>query len=228
MDSNRFKELFFEVFSENVEKKEKIQKFYDDVVKRYSVKNRYYHNLEHIYSMCDYWEMYKHKFEYPNYVFYAIIYHDIIYKTRPGYMSSSEQMSAMYFFYEVFDKKWFNLNSGFGSYIMLLIESTEHVNRSKTRMPSMKNSEVKLLLDIDLSIIGSSEEEYNTYCKNIRKEYNFYPNFLYNKGRLDVLQELLKREKIFLTKEFSKFEKKARINIQNEINLLTSPKKKYG
>jgi predicted metal-dependent HD superfamily phosphohydrolase len=49
---------------------------------------------------------------------------------------------------------------------------------------------------------------------------------LYKKGRADVLKVFLDKEQIYLTKEFSCFEEKARKNIENEINLLTSSKKR--
>jgi 1-acyl-sn-glycerol-3-phosphate acyltransferase len=50
-------------------------------------------------------------------------------------------------------------------------------------------------------------------------------HFLYKNGRADVLKGFLEKKQIYLTKEFSCFEEKARKNIENEINLLTSSKK---
>ena len=85
---------------------------------------------------------------------------------------------------------------------------------------------MQLFMDIDFSILGSSESEYNEYTKGIRKEYSSFPNFLYKKGRLDFLEKMLKKENIFLTLEFKKFEEIARKNILNEINSLNLSKKR--
>jgi predicted metal-dependent HD superfamily phosphohydrolase len=53
----------------------------------------------------------------------------------------------------------------------------------------------------------------------VRKEYEIYPDEQYNLGRKGVLESFIKRKKIFLTKEFKKYEKRARKNLQDEINL---------
>ena len=80
-------------------------------------------------------------------------------------------------------------------------------------------------MDFDLAVLSKSEDVYYQYTIDIRKEYKRYPNFLYKNGRAGVLKGFLDKEQIYLTKEFSCFEEKARKNIENEINLLTSSKK---
>lgn len=213
MSSVEFKELFFEVFSQYVKTPKKIEKMYEDVVKKYSSKNRYYHNLNHIIHMSELWKKYKDSFEFPNFAFIAIVYHDIIYNTNS---SNSENESAEYFT-SLFHKKFItNIKSNEIVYISDLIKYTKH----NCFFGDKLFKDIKLFLDLDLAILSSSSSEYLNYSENIRKEFKRYPNFLYKKGRLDFLQKFLQKENIYLSNKFKKLEKIARKNIQNEINYL--------
>ena len=218
MNSSEFENLFYEVMGDFVKKPKQIDKLYLDVIKRYSSKGRFYHNIEHIYSMCDLWVQYRDKITRPSFVFLAIIYHDIIYKT---YRSDNEEQSAEYFHNLAF-KKHFSLEANEIVYIKDLIKYTKHNCFFDLKL----HKDAQFLLDFDLAVLSRSEDVYSQYTIDIRKEYKRYPNFLYKKGRTDVLKGFLDKEQIYLTKEFSCFEEKARKNIENEINLLTSSKKR--
>ena len=95
MNSNEFEKLFFKIFGEFVKNPKQVDKLYLDVIKRYSSRGRFYHNIEHIYSMCDLWVKYRDEIVKPSFVFVAIVYHDIIYKTYKA--SDNEEQSAEYF-----------------------------------------------------------------------------------------------------------------------------------
>lgn len=218
MNSIEFKELFYEVFSGFVNKPKKIDALYSDVIKKYSSKGRCYHTMDHIYSMCDLWVKYKKRIENPQFVFLAIIYHDIIYKTNKSY---NEEHSAEYFHTMAFNKS-FNLKANEIVYVKDLIRYTNHTCFFDTKL----HKDAQFLLDFDLYVLSSSSSIYNQYCKNIREEYKRYSNFVYKKGRIDVLKAFLEKEKIYLTKEFSRLEKSARKNIKNEINYLNLSKKR--
>jgi predicted metal-dependent HD superfamily phosphohydrolase len=76
-------------------------------------------------------------------------------------------------------------------------------------------------LDCDLCILGQEEVKYKIYAQQIRAEYKNVPNFLYQSGRIEVLNKFLARERIFFTDLFfAQFEKQARENIKNELILL--------
>ena len=80
------------------------------------------------------------------------------------------------------------------------------------------SGDINLFLDIDLSILGASEEDYKKYFTDTRKEYFMFPRFLYAKGRTKVLSSFLQRDSIFFTQDaIMKWEKQARINMQQEI-----------
>ena len=138
----------------------------------------------------------------------AIIYHDVIYNARKG---DNEEKSAIFA-----QKQLQKLN--FPEKDIKKIESL--IISTKLHKPLSNTFDALLLLDLDLMILGSTNEEYSTYAEKIRQEYKFVPLFLYKKKRKEVLQKFLATERIYLTDYFLKnFEEKARENIQHEISV---------
>ena len=86
----------------------------------------------------------------------------------------------------------------------------------------LENTElIALFLDLDLSVLGMSEDDYDTYAKQIREEYSHYSSTEYNEGRIALLQGFLQRERLYFTDYFyTKYESMARKNIQREIHSL--------
>ncbi|HEX8736173.1 MAG TPA: hypothetical protein VF721_12670, partial [Pyrinomonadaceae bacterium] len=80
----------------------------------------------------------------------------------------------------------------------------------------------KLFLDLDLSILGAGEKTYKNYSRDIRLEYSFVPEDLYRKSRKRILENFARREFIYFTGEVrERFEAAARLNIENEIKELS-------
>jgi predicted metal-dependent HD superfamily phosphohydrolase len=81
--------------------------------------------------------------------------------------------------------------------------------------------DAKLLVDIDLSILGASEEIFNEYEKGIRFEYKRVPGFLYKRKRAMLLRSFLTRAHIYLTEAFRRrYEQQARQNLARSIEQL--------
>ena len=62
------------------------------------------------------------------------------------------------------------------------------------------NLDAKLLIDIDLSILGSPPERFERferYDRNVRKEYAWVPGLRYQQARARVPQTFLDRPRIF-------------------------------
>ena len=77
--------------------------------------------------------------------------------------------------------------------------------------------------DADLAILGSDYDKYIHYVKSIRKEYKFYPDFVYNPGRKKVLEHFIQMTRIYKTDFFfSRYEEQARKNMNDEIRQLIS------
>ena len=95
------------------------------------------------------------------------------------------------------------------------------ISTKKHELILTENNDNSYLLDIDLSILGSNWNTYETYIKNIRKEDGMFPDFIYKKGRKKVLLHFLERKTLYFTEFYqNKFEQQARENLLKEIELL--------
>ena len=98
--------------------------------------------------------------------------------------------------------------------IELLILATDH------RDQPVRDDE-RHIADIDLSILGQPEAEYDAYASAIRKEYSHVPDFAYRKGRRSVLRGFLEWTTIFSTREFrDRYESQAHENLNRELAAL--------
>lgn len=187
-----------------------IESYWIEIEKQYSLKIRHYHNLSHIQNMLSLSEIVRDSIIDHTSFLFAIWYHDIIYKpTR----KDNEEKSAI-----LAEKrlKTLNIDEKSSKTIYNLIISTK-----KHEIILAEHKDNALLLDIDLSILGSDWDTYQNYIQNIRKEYAMYPNFMYKKGRKKVLHHFLERKTLYFTEVFqNKFEEQARQNLLKEIELL--------
>jgi len=79
----------------------------------------------------------------------------------------------------------------------------------------------KVFTDIDLSILGRLQPEFDEYETNIRKEYAWVPEEQFKEGRKAILQMFLDRNAIYSTDFFrEKYETQARDNLQRSIKEL--------
>ena len=180
---------------------------WNDIENNYSSKSRHYHNLEHLDNMIS--ELSKIQLEVNNLdcLLFAIYYHDIIYKPTK---SDNEHQSALLFKNRIaktsFDK---------------LSECIAQIEATKEHKLSADN-DTNILLDLDLSVLGKSTEEYKKYSENIRKEYRIYPDFMYRKGRKKVLKSILELDFIYKTDFFKQlYENQAKKNLKLELNQLS-------
>ncbi|SRR5258706_7991542 len=95
--------------------------------------------------------------------------------------------------------------------VYALVMATQHAVPATTE-------DAKLLVDIDLSILGADDFDYDMFERNVRKEYRWVPYFLYRKKRREILQSFLDRPSIYEKALFKeKFEAKARKNLRRAI-----------
>ena len=89
-----------------------------------------------------------------------------------------------------------------------------------TKQHKAKSNDEKLFIDADMSILASSHVEYDSYAKNIRQEYLVFSDETYIPIRIQFIEGLLGRERVFLTEEFKAQEVLARKNLQRELKRL--------
>ncbi len=201
---------------------------YIDLAARYGESHRHYHTLSHIAHALKEFDEVKHLSEHPFEVALAIYYHDAVYETKitkqhqiinaDKKRDTNEEQSA-------FLAKSAVVNAGLGNdaaeRVYNLILATAHKSVSKNSENISQTIDEKILVDVDLSILGRPEKEFKKYEENIRKEYSFVPEEIYKSVRVNVLNRFLNREKIYSTDYFhDKYEKSARKNLENSIQLL--------
>jgi predicted metal-dependent HD superfamily phosphohydrolase len=181
---------------------------FDDLCVAYGEKHRYYHTSEHISAMLRHFDDAAELAHYPYEVELAIWFHDAIYKP---FSSRNEVNSAHW-------AKTFLLEHGYDSAgahrVYRLIMATYHQG-------DVVANDEQLIVDIDLTILGSSKPVYEAFERHVRKEYRLVPSFIYRKKRKALLQSFLSRNYIYHLDYFrNKYEQVARENIKNALNNL--------
>ncbi|VUD46208.1 hypothetical protein TDB9533_00777 [Thalassocella blandensis] len=181
---------------------------YDALFAAYSEKHRFYHTAKHIEAMLKHFDAVKDLAERPAELELAIWFHDAIYKP---FSKSNEYDSATW-------AKEFSLSNNYD------LDGAERVHRlimATLHNGGVDNKDQKLIVDIDLTILGASPEIYEEFEQNVRKEYRFVPAFVYRKKRKELLESFLNSASIYNLEYFkNKYENTARDNISRAIQLL--------
>ncbi|MEM6883488.1 MAG: hypothetical protein AAF571_00545 [Verrucomicrobiota bacterium] len=168
----------------------------------YNSPERAYHNFTHIEFCLSMLDEYHALAKNPQQIELAIWFHDLVYDTHSHTNEADSATVAVSFLRE----------TEYHVAVEQLILATEH--RSE---PQQADS--RLIADIDLAILGSSEDAYMQYSKEIRKEYEWVPSVEFHSKRRDILQRLLDRTYIFYTEQMRfRLEEQARKNLKNELD----------
>jgi predicted metal-dependent HD superfamily phosphohydrolase len=183
--------------------------FFESTASRYAEPHRAYHNLTHIKSLLEQAEALRDQIHDYTAVRLAIWFHDVIYDTR---RSDNEERSAEF---AATAMNSLSVLADTSAAVQTMILAT------KGHSPMNAPDDLKLFLDLDLSILGAPEEIYQTYSAAIRQEYSWVPGFLYRRERRKILNAFLQRDQLYHTRVMAaRFEAQARRNIANEINSL--------
>lgn len=171
-----------------------------EVALRYAEPHRSYHNLSHIDRMLRWFDASNAA---DDGMELAIWYHDVIYVPLDP---QNEAQSAQFFLdaWEGF------LDPASAVRVVRLILAT---NPAQARSDLLDEAQV---VDIDLSILGSAPDEYDVYCRAIRKEYAVVPDAVFRPGRRALLEKFLSQP-VYATEFFrDRLEKQARENLERE------------
>ena len=203
------REVFTNILSKYTDDINFINDQWDHILSEYNGHKRYYHNIEHLRNIYQILIPVKAEIENWDAVLFCLFYHDIIYKVSK---SNNEEKSAEY------AKKILEAVTVPKETVGLVYDMI-----TATKGHSISSIEdINYFTDADLSILGKRRAEYIAYMDNVRKEYKMYPNFMYTKGRVKVLEHFLGMERIYKTSFFyENFEVQAKDNITFEIKTLS-------
>ena len=182
-----------------------------DVLKgRYTEPHRHYHNPRHISECLAEFDSARHLAVQPVAVELAIWFHDAIYDTHAA---DNEEQSAL-----LADQCL--VEAGSESEVRLAVG---HLVLATKKHDIATHVDAPLLVDIDLSILGSPENRFVEYEAQIRQEYAWVPDALFAEKRAEILEGFLSRDSIYSTESFSKrLENRARENLRASIEKLRS------
>ena len=84
-----------------------------------------------------------------------------------------------------------------------------------------EDPDTRLLVDIDLAILGQPAHIFDVYEQQIRQEYAWVPQEAFRQGRTRILRVFLHRSSIYATAHFRPcYEEQARINIARSLRAL--------
>jgi predicted metal-dependent HD superfamily phosphohydrolase len=178
--------------------------------RRYAAPDRHYHGQPHIDACLRLFDEVRSQFADPDAAELAFWFHDAIYdaKASDNEEQSADLAAAMLSACGVSPKHI--------DVIRELILATKH-NATPT------DADARLLVDIDLSILGTDAATFDAYERAIRQEYAHVPDDAFRAGRAAVLRKFLARDRIYATETFaSRYETHARENIARSLAALAN------
>ncbi len=184
------------------------EKVYFSLSKAYQEKHRHYHTDAHIDACLRHFDEVKYLAESPFQIEMALWFHDAVYKP---FAKDNERQSA----------DWCSDFLTQNEVDNATIQNIETLIMATLHHAIPENNDTQLLVDIDLSILGTSRKTYQEFEQQVRKEYRWIPYFYYRKKRIAILQSFLERQRIYQSDFFyQKLESQARENLSAAIQLL--------
>ena len=158
-----------------------------ELMTAWSEPHRHYHDQRHLRECLALWTRWHAESQRPGEVAIALWFHDAIYDPQAG---SSELNSAAWAARSLVHA---GADSDTAQRVHDLVMATQH--DAPTALGS--SPDAQLLVDIDLSILGSPAERFERYDQDVRKEYAWVPGFRYQEARAQVLQSFLDRPRLY-------------------------------
>ena len=178
-----------------------------ELVGRYSEPQRFYHtsrHLEECFAALDPAALLATRLAE---VELAVWFHDAIYDPRAH---DNEERSAHWAEQELLAV---GVDEDAAARVAGLVLATKH-DAAPAAALEPGSADAQLLVDVDLSILGSDQPRFTEYEQQVRQEYAWVPDELFRPGRARILTLFLERSSIYSTAWFAgRLEEKARRNL---------------
>ncbi len=184
---------------------------YQKLIAAYMEPHRRYHNLTHIRDCLQQLSEIDEEQRRKDLLALVLWFHDVVFKpTSPRNEENSAKWAARVL-------REANVSEYIIEQVIHLILMTKHPSKPSTRIE-------KILVDIDLSILGRSKAVFERYENAIREEFEWVPDWIYQNNRMRFLQGLLNHKSVYYTRHFQMlYEEQARINLKTAIARLSEP-----
>jgi predicted metal-dependent HD superfamily phosphohydrolase len=182
----------------------------------YSEPERHYHTLQHLEECLSEPEIDEGPID-DQAVKLAIYYHDaVMIFSGEEQKYTNEELSAMLLIDHA-QIQWVDKLNADINLAAKMIEMTAEHGQVRPKLLT----EVHLMLDIDLAILGREEKRFDEYEAQIRREYAFVPDKVFYPARERILRSFLALSDgagIYVTKSLKeRYEERARANIQRSL-----------
>jgi predicted metal-dependent HD superfamily phosphohydrolase len=182
--------------------------WFQELLAAYTGADRFYHSWEHVLDCLGQLDQAGVVADYPDEIEMALWCHDFIY--QPHATDNEEQSAA-----------WARQALTTGLCPEAVIVRVSDLILATRHQAAPGSPDAALIVDIDLSILGRSEPEYESYEARIRQEYIWVPELIYRVERGKVLRLFLQRLTIYQTSTFqARYEQRARENLKRTIRAL--------
>lgn len=165
---------------------------------------RHYHDPRHLGECLALWARWRDGCERPGEVALALWFHDAVYDPRSG---SNELNSAAWAARAL-------VHAGVDSDTAQRVHDLVMATQQDAATDLGSDADAQLLVDIDLSILGSPAERFERYDQDVHKEYVWVRGFRYREQRIRVLQGFLDRPRLYHSEAaVALLERQARINL---------------
>ncbi|HEY1270291.1 MAG TPA: N-methyl-D-aspartate receptor NMDAR2C subunit [Candidatus Binatia bacterium] len=185
--------------------KEDPSAIYDELVSAYSEPHRAYHTLAHLESCLREFDSARRFAADPNEIEAALWFHDAIYDTH---RSDNEEHAALWASTAL---SRIGISTPHAKRVEQLVLATRHHE-------VMDDADAAMLLDIDLSILGKPQDQFDLYEGQVRREYAWVSADDFRHARGVILDKLLERPRIYQTDFFhARYEAQARDNLARSL-----------
>jgi predicted metal-dependent HD superfamily phosphohydrolase len=181
---------------------------YAELVRAYAENHRHYHSDAHIDACLQHFDAVQSLAEYPAEVELALWFHDAIYKP----MSSTNELDSA---------DWCARFLAVNNIAAEVIQRVHRLIMATCHSAELVGNDERLVVDIDLAILGAPEGVYQNFEANVRNEYQWVPSVIFKSKRKEILQGFLNRHKIYHHAYFyDLLEYRARENLASAISRL--------
>ncbi|MBU2986592.1 hypothetical protein KO528_14610 [Saccharophagus degradans] len=174
----------------------------------YTEPHRFYHTLQHINACLIHLDNTERLATEPDHIALALWFHDAIYQP---FSTNNEQQSS-----DWAQRFLVGLNAS-----PALIDNVYRLIMATAHNSEPQHDDERLIVDIDLTILGAPPTIFEEFEQNIRNEYKRVPTFIYKPKRKKILQQFLARSRLYYFDYFfDMFETQARENLNNVISKL--------
>ena len=166
-----------------------------ELLTAWSEPHRHYHDQRHLWECLALWMRWRGHCPRAGEVAIALWFHDAIYDPQASVAGSNELNSAAWAARPLVRA---GADGDTAQRVHDLVMATQHGATPETAPAAPgSSSDAQLLVDIDLSILGSPAERFGRYDQDVHKEYAWVPGFRYQEARAQVLQSFLDRPQLY-------------------------------